>query len=250
MGQVRGRAEQTGKGGPVLRRTKSDRALCSLPCDSSCFLCPGGPIVEEFDDYIVIDGVQLKKPLLEKPYDGDDHNIIIYYGRSAGGGSRRLFRKVGNRSSRFYPKVNSLRKHGSYIYESLLTDEPNVAEESAAAAAAGAPADATSQVRKKRRAVDLKVYTIGPGYAHGEMRKSPVVDGVVARDPDQKELRLLTKLTEEEREIARQICVAFKQNICGFDIIRIQGKSYVIDVNGWSFVKGNMRYYESVHAPA
>ncbi len=42
--------------------------------------------------------------------------------------------------------------------------------------------------------------------------KSPVVDGVVARDPDQKELRLLTKLTEEEREIARGICVAFKQN--------------------------------------
>lgn len=100
------------------------------------------------------------------------------------------------------------------------------------------------------------MYTIGPGYAHGEMRKvsrqaqrergvargkdgrtgndwaglraqrlivsdfvcyaqtkqSPVVDGVVARDPDQKELRLLTKLTEEEREIARGICVAFKQN--------------------------------------
>ena len=39
-----------------------------------------------------------------------------------------------------------------------------------------------------------------------------MVDGVVARDPDQKELRLLTKLTEEEREIARGICVAFKQN--------------------------------------
>lgn len=79
-----------------------------------------GPNVEEYDDYIVIDGVRLDKPLVEKPYDGEDHNIYIYYGKSQGGGSRRLFRKVGNRSSRFYPKVNSLRKNGSFIYESLL----------------------------------------------------------------------------------------------------------------------------------
>ena len=57
---------------------------------------------------------------------------------------------------------------------------------------------------------DLKVYTIGPGYAHGEMRKSPVVDGIVERDPDKKELRLLTKLSEEEKQIAAQICVVIQ----------------------------------------
>ena len=76
--------------------------------------------LEEYPTHILINGQRMNKPLVEKPFDADDHNVIIYYNASQGGGSRRLFRKVGNRSSRFYPKVNSLRRDGSYIYEELF----------------------------------------------------------------------------------------------------------------------------------
>ena len=34
--------------------------------------------IEEFDDYIMINGVKVVKPFVEKPYNAEDHNIYIY----------------------------------------------------------------------------------------------------------------------------------------------------------------------------
>ncbi|KDP45465.1 hypothetical protein JCGZ_09714 [Jatropha curcas] len=171
--------------------------------------------VEE-EDFVEVHGNRFWKPFVEKPIDGDDHSIMIYYPSSAGGGMKELFRKVGNRSSEFHPEVRRVRREGSYIYEEFM------------------PTGGT----------DVKVYTVGPEYAHAEARKSPVVDGVVMRNPDGKEVRYPVLLTPNEKQMAREVCLAFRQAVCGFDLLRCEGRSYVCDVNGWSFVKNSYKYYD------
>ncbi|XP_051117373.1 inositol hexakisphosphate and diphosphoinositol-pentakisphosphate kinase VIP2-like isoform X3 [Andrographis paniculata] len=170
----------------------------------------------EGEDFVEVHGNRFWKPFVEKPVDGDNHSIMIYYPSSAGGGMKELFRKVGNRSSEFHPEVRRVRREGSYIYEEFM------------------PTGGT----------DVKVYTVGPEYAHAEARKSPVVDGVVMRNHDGKEVRYPVLLTPGEKQIARDVCLAFRQAVCGFDLLRCEGRSYVCDVNGWSFVKNSYKYYD------
>ncbi|XP_077562008.1 inositol hexakisphosphate and diphosphoinositol-pentakisphosphate kinase isoform X15 [Haemaphysalis longicornis] len=169
----------------------------------------------EGEDHVEVNGVTFNKPFVEKPISAEDHNIYIYYPTSAGGGSQRLFRKIGSRSSVYSPE-SRVRKTGSFIYEEFM------------------PTDGT----------DVKVYTVGPDYAHAEARKSPALDGKVERDKEGKEVRYPVILTNTEKMIARKVCLAFKQTVCGFDLLRANGKSYVCDVNGFSFVKNSMKYYD------
>ena len=177
---------------------------------------------EETEEYVRVGSTRIDKPFVEKPVDAEDHNICIYYGHMGmGGGMKQLFRKVGNSASQYVEPAEGelyvhVRRDGSYMYEDFMSTG----------------------------GTDVKVYTVGPSYAHAEARKSPVVDGRVVRDENGKEVRYPVVLTPEEKEIARRVVIAFDQAVCGFDLLRCKGRSYVCDVNGWSFVKGSSKYYD------
>jgi len=178
-----------------------------------------GKLVQH-EDYIEVSEVRINKPFVEKPADAERHDINIYYPDSVGGGTKRLFRKEKNESSAFYPDESAIRTDGAYVYEEYLPTE----------------------------GTDLKVYTVGPKYAYAEARKAPTLDGRVVRDARGKEVRHPVLLTADEKEFARRISLAFGQMVNGFDILRAHGRSYVCDVNGWSFVKSSSAYYHDAAA--
>ena len=190
--------------------------------------------LEDDGDTLVVGGKKLSKPFVEKPTNSKDHNILLYYRTSQGGGCRRLSRKTKHST---YSEDNSstvprciLELKASFIYEQFVgvngtNDIKN--EEDVTAYIAG---------RDGRRLQNL---------CYAEIRQSPMVNWVVERNANGREVTYETKLTKEEELIAAQIAAGFCQRVCEFDMLRSGDASYVIGVKGWSLPKNNNDFYEA-----
>jgi len=111
---------------------------------------------EDLSDRIVVNGEELKKPFVEKPFDAEDHDVYIYYSMHQGGGRQELFRKVGDVSSRYKP-IDKVRTDGSFIYEEFVMTN----------------------------GMDIKAYAVGD-YIYAEARKCPGLDGKGMDSPSTK----------------------------------------------------------------
>jgi inositol-hexakisphosphate/diphosphoinositol-pentakisphosphate 1-kinase len=72
------------------------------------------------------------------------------------------------------------RTNGSYVYEEFIDVENGE----------------SARVKNHKYSIphaaeDIKVYTVGSTYTHAETRKSPVVDGLVKRNTEGKEIRFV-----------------------------------------------------------
>ncbi|OGM39304.1 hypothetical protein ABOM_011968 [Aspergillus bombycis] len=166
---------------------------------------PPSVSLSEDGNTLLVDGRTLHKPFVEKPVSAEDHNIYIYFPCSEYDPELVVPRCITEQGTT-----------SSYVYEPLLNAD---------------------------NGEDVKAYAVGPQYCFAVTRKSPAVTGVVHRDATGKEVRLPTEVSKQEADAAAKISTGFGQSVCGFDIVRNKGKSYVIDVNGWTSVKNQPSFY-------
>ena len=237
--------------------------ISRLP-DFSPFDPPG---FVETEDFVELRGVRINKPFVEKPSNAEDHNIYIYYPHSMGGGVKRLFRKVHDKSGDYDPHhPGHVRRDGEFFScWFLASGGPGRKKKEKLTLFflflfPPLPEWKSKRTRKKKSpqgsyiveeflttgGTDVKVYTVGPRYAHAEARKSPVVDGKVTRSADGKELRFPVLLSPQEKEVARQVSLAFGQKVCGFDLLRSErGVSFFYAIgSSFRFFEGKTRSRE------
>eukprot|EP00033_Pygsuia_biforma_P001591 GCRY01001790.1.p1 GENE.GCRY01001790.1~~GCRY01001790.1.p1 ORF type:complete len:441 (+),score=48.71 GCRY01001790.1:177-1325(+) len=237
----------------------SDRRMMMSVLQENKILAPksfyssDGEIIEKGDILQCGENI-LHRPFVEKPVNAEDHAVRIYYPKRMGGGVRECFRKTKSLSSSYLPEINSIRKNMECLYQEFLddseestdlspsTDRIEESDDYDSSGDSKGLCSFESNFKSPGPLLDIKVYAVGKDYALAQTRKAPILDGIVERDEKGREKRSTIPLTEKEKEICGKVTQAFRHFVCGFDIIRCKGHSYVIDVNGWSFVKNCPEY--------
>lgn len=166
-----------------------------------------GDDVQEFDDHLIIDQVTLAKPFIEKPIPKSNHRIAIYYTSETGRGCTVLDKHALTRSAEYFQRENRRRQDQDYIYQPFFQTD----------------------------GLNIRIYAIGTDFFHAQADKSPVLNHKKEQGRDRKYPVILTA---EEKDLAVKLIKAFGQNAITFDVIRSEGKSYVIDVKPSHLVKG------------
>jgi inositol hexakisphosphate/diphosphoinositol-pentakisphosphate kinase len=87
------RVEATRDGGPTLPEEIREEIEGHLGFSLPSKVPPAKVELREDGNAIIVDGVVIEKPFVEKPVSGEDHDVYVYFRDGKGG--RKLFRKVG-----------------------------------------------------------------------------------------------------------------------------------------------------------
>jgi len=130
------RVEASRDGGPRIPESLRDHVESRLGFSLPTNVPPANVVLREDGNAIIVDGVVIEKPFVEKPVSGEDHDVYVYFRDGKGG--RKLFRKVGrvhlhpcpafdtshpkigNQSSELDPDLVAPRTDRSYIYEEFI----------------------------------------------------------------------------------------------------------------------------------
>lgn len=101
---------------PLLSQEVIQRVKSEYDVDLSVNGFKADPVNQNIDtDIIELNQEIMRKPFVEKPLSGEDHNINIYFPASTGGGARRLFRKIGNKSSDYDKSLNEVNQLNLFV---------------------------------------------------------------------------------------------------------------------------------------
>merc|ERR1719356_683227 len=151
------------------------------------------PMLEEHEDWVVIDGKRISKPFVEKPVDRRNRDIYVYYPKRAGGG-RALVATRESGDVQYvcdFEQVSQVRREGSFIYQEYFQNEGFVVQ----AVCVGGYAYGN--------AVPSGMFT-RPSGARGGDRFCPVI------------------LRQEEKRIAERLHRVLRQALFGITFVRTQ----------------------------